>query len=529
MSAMKQVASPKLWVAGDLNGFFGLCTNSLTNTLVAVALMQFVIGFPNEILFGRIVPGLVLSLAVGNIYFAYMAYKLAKKEGRDDVTAVPYGISVPHYFLVTFAIMLPIKLGGGDLNLAWSVGVAWCFVHAIVAAIGAFIGPTMQRLTPRAAMLGTLAGVAITYIAMGAAFNAWNVAWLSMVSFGIIFVGWLANVQFPGKIPAGLVAVIIGIIFGWASGYMQIGTLQAAIANVAIAIPLPQIQVLLAGLPKVAPYLVTAIPLAIYLFLESLNNVESALAGGDAYDTREAMLAAAGGTLVASLFGSPFPTLIYIGHPGWKSVGSRVGYSWLTGVTMLLLGVLGLLGILSAIIPVVAILPSLVYIGMLITSQAFNASPKRHAPAVAIAIVPWIADFVKVQVDNALNAAGTNAAALGLDTLAGAGVSYAGMAVLGAGAILVGMILAAIVAFVIDRNWKGAIGYSLFGAACAWVGFIHSTELRWIPTVGENGFNAAWGPVLGYLAMAALFVGMMYYTRNEPVPQLDAVPESAAD
>src|SRR5688572_6656085 len=350
--------------------------------------------------------------AVGNIYFAYMAYKLAKKEGRDDVTAVPYGISVPHYFLVTFAIMLPIKLGGGDLNLAWSVGVAWCFVHALVAAIGAFIGPTMQRLTPRAAMLGTLAGVAITYIAMGAAFNAWNVAWLSMVSFGIIFVGWLANVQFPGKIPAGLVAVIIGIIFGWASGYMKVGALNDAITNAAIAIPLPQIRLLLEGLPQVTPYLVTAIPLAIYLFLESLNNVESALAGGDRYDTREAMLAAAGGTLVASLFSSPFPTLIYIGHPGWKSVGSRVGYSWLTGVTMFLLGVLGLLGILSAIIPVVAILPILVYIGMLITSQAFNASPKRHAPAVAIAIVPWIADYVTTQVNNALGAAGTNAATL---------------------------------------------------------------------------------------------------------------------
>jgi AGZA family xanthine/uracil permease-like MFS transporter len=525
MNASNVKAGPKLWVAGDLNGFFGLCTNSITNTLVAVALMQFVIGFPNEILFGRIVPGLVLSLAVGNIYFAYMAYKLAKKEGRDDVTAVPYGISVPHYFLVTFAIMLPLKLGGASFETLWSVGVAWCFVHAIVATIGAFVGPTMQKLTPRAAMLGTLAGVAITYIAMGAAFNAWNVAWLSMLSFGIIFVGWLANVQFPGRIPAGLVAVIIGIIFGWASGYMQVGTLTAAVASASIAIPIPQIRILLAGLPQVAPYLVTAIPLAIYLFLESLNNVESALAGGDRYDTREAMLAAAGGTLVASLFGSPFPTLIYIGHPGWKSVGSRVGYSWLTGVTMFLLGVLGLLGVLSAIIPVVAILPILVYIGLLITSQAFNASPKRHAPAVAIALVPWIADYVKTQVDNALGAAGTNAATLGVDTLAGSGVPYAGIAVLGAGAILVGMILAAIVAFVIDRNWKGAIGYSLFGAACAWVGFIHSTELRWIPTVGERGFNAAWGPVIGYLAMAVLFTGMMFYTRNETVQQLEPLPQ----
>jgi AGZA family xanthine/uracil permease-like MFS transporter len=132
---------------------------------------------------------------------------------------------------------------------------------------------------------------------------------------------------------------------------------------------------------------------------------------------------------------------------------------------------------------------------------------------------------VKTQVDNALGAAGTNAATLGVDKLAGSGVPYAGIAVLGAGAILVGMILAAIVAFVIDRNWKGAIGYSLFGAACAWVGFIHSTELRWIPMVGESGFNAAWGPVIGYLAMAVLFTGMMFYTRNETVQQLEPIPQ----
>jgi AGZA family xanthine/uracil permease-like MFS transporter len=518
----KAVKGPKWWVVGDLNGFFGLCTNSITNTLVAIALMQFVIGFPKEILFGKIVPGLVLSLAVGNIYFAWMAFKLGKKESRDDVTAVPYGISVPHYFLVTFAVMLPIKIATGDLNLVWSVGVAWCFVHAVVAAIGAFIGPTLQKLTPRAAMLGTLAGVAITFIAMGAAFSAWNVAWLSMVSLGIIFVGWLANIQFPFKIPAGLLAVIIGVIVGWSSGFMKLGALQTAISNATMAIPLPQIQVLLAGLPKIVPYLVTAIPLAIYLFLESLNNVESALAGGDKYDTREAMLAAAGGTLVASLFGSPFPTLIYIGHPGWKLVGSRVGYSWLTGVTMLLLGMLGLVGILSALIPVEAILPILIYIGLLITSQAFNASPRKHAAAVAIGLVPWIANYVMTQVDNALAAAGTNAATLGMDKLAGAGVSYAGMAILGAGAILVGMILAAIAAYVIDHNWKGAIGYSLFGAVCSWVGFIHSSELRWMPQVGPSGFNAAWGPVIGYLAMAVLFLVMMFYTRNKPAPK---VPE----
>ncbi|MHB1294127.1 MAG: xanthine permease [Anaerolineae bacterium] len=517
-----------LWVPGDLNGFFGLFTNSLTNVLVTISLLTLVAQFPSELVFGRIVPGLVLSIAFGNIYYAYQARRLSRREGRADVTAVPYGVSVPHYFIVVFAVMTPIFASTGDAELAWSVGVAWCFVHAVIALIGAFIGPTMRRLTPRAAMLGTLAGVAITFIAMSPAFQVWDVAWIGLISLGIIMVGWLAGVKLPGNIPAGLLAVIVGTILGWATGYMEVGPLTAAFANFAVSFPIPQLQPLIAGLPRVGPYLITAIPLAIYLFLESLNNVESAAAGGDSYDTRETMIVAGLGTLVGSLFGSPFPTLVYIGHPGWKSVGARMGYSWATGAAILLLGVFGLLPILLNIIPLVAILPILVYIGLLITSQAFTASPARHAPAVALALVPWIANFVQNQIDNSLGAAGTSAAAVGADTLASAGVYYSGMALLGAGPILVGMILAAVAAYIIDKNWIGAIGYAVFGAVCSFFGIIHAAQL---------GIGMAWGATIGYLAIAAIALVMML-TRKETTPPLvetaeytveKPVPEGARD
>ena len=513
-------SGPRLWVAGDWNGFFGLFTNSLTNVLTTVFLLTVPLGFPPSIVFGRIVPGLVLSIAVGNIYFAWMGWRLGKRTGRSDVTAVPYGVSVPHYFIVVFAIMLPLFLTQKEqmsemaaAEYALSVGVAWCFVHAIIAYIGAFIGPTLRRLTPRAAMLGTLAGVAITFIAMAPAFQVWQLGWLGMITLGIIVIGWLANVDFPAKIPAGLLAVIVGIILGWASGLMQFGALEQAFSDLSLAVPLPRLQTLIAGLPRVIPYLVTAIPLAFYLFLESLNNIESASAGGDEYNTTEAMLVAATGTLVGSLFGSPFPTLIYIGHPGWKSVGARVGYSWATGVTILALGLLGLLNVILNIIPIVAILPILIYIGLLITAQAFNATPARHAPAVAIALLPWIANFVQTQIDNSLTAAGTSATELGLEALGGAGVVYDGLRTLGAGAILVGMILAAIVAFIIDRRWIAAAGYAMLGAVTSFFGFIHATEL---------GINRAPGPAVGYLGIAATCVAMMFYTRGKGIgPVMD--------
>ena len=331
-------SAPKLWVSGDLNGFFGLCTNSITNTLVAVSLMQFVIGFPKEILFGKIVPGLVLSLAFGNIYFAWMAWRLAKKEGRAML--LPYltvflfpttSCDVCHYA----ADQTRRRSGTG---LERGCGLVLCPRpccghwrlrrpdHAKVTPVPLCWAPWQAWRSP---------------ILLWAPPSGLECGLAEYGVFGIIFVGWLANVEFPGKIPAGLVAVILGIIFGWVSGYMEIGTLARAHLECGhcdprAANPRPFEQ----ASPEIAPYLVTAIPLAIYLFLESLNNVESRWLAAILYDTREAMLAAAGGTLVAPLFGSPFPTLIYIGHPGWKSVGSRIGYSWMTGVTMLLLGVL---------------------------------------------------------------------------------------------------------------------------------------------------------------------------------------------
>ena len=180
------------------------------------------------------------------------------------------------------------------------------------------------------------------------------------------------------------------------------------------------------GLAKVAPLLATAIPLGIYNFTEAMNNVESASAAGDNYNLRKILLADGLGAIVGSMLGSPFPPAVYIGHPGWKAVGGRIGYSLATGVAIALVCFLGLTALLLAVIPLVAILPILLYIGLVIGAQAFQASPAKHAPAVVLALIPNIAEWAKTQIDGALAAAGTSAAPVGLGKLAGTGVLYYG-------------------------------------------------------------------------------------------------------
>lgn len=499
---------PKLWTSGDLDGFFGLFTNSLANTLAATFVIIVALG-DESLVFRRIVPAMVVSLAFGNIYYAWMAWRLGKKEGRADVTAVPYGLSVPHYFIVTFGVMLPIVTTTGDVELAWSIGVAWTFVHAIVVAVLAFFGPLVRRITPRAAMLGTLAGVAITFIAMNPAFQVFDLAWLGIVCFGIVLFGWLGQAKMPFNLPAGLWAIIIGTALGWVTGHMQVAPLVDATDSVALNTPIPQLSLLFDGLRQVGPYLTSAIPLAVYLFLETLLNVESAGVGGDSYNEREVALAAAGGTAIGAVFGSPVPTLVYIGHPGWKSVGARVGYSWATGVALLVLGVSGLMALLLNLIPIEAIFGILIYIGMVVTAQAFRSTPASHAPAIALALIPWLADWARNIVDNALGAAGTSAGEVGLNVLQDGGVYYSGMKILGSSAILVGLILAAITVFIIDHKYLMAGAYALFAAVASFFGLIHA---------GEFAFNAASGPAVGYALLAVLAFGM--YKAN---PQLEPI------
>jgi AGZA family xanthine/uracil permease-like MFS transporter len=470
------------WVAGDWNGFFGLFTNVLLNVIVLTGLCLGVVQLPDDLVFGRILPALGIALPIGNIFYAYLAWQMAKKEGRSDVTAMPYGPSVPHMFIVVFLIMLPVYLKTNDPKLAWQAGLAWCFIIGVIVLLGAFVGPWIRAHTPRAAMLGTLAGISIAFISMRPAFQSWEVPWIAFVSLAIVLISWTANVRLPGGMPGGLVAVIAGMLIGWLatafgwSTYMSPAAVSASFAQFGVHLPLPSSDVL-DGLKDVAPLLVTAIPLGIYNFTEAMNNVESAAAAGDNYNLRKILLADGLGAVVGSLLGSPFPPAVYIGHPGWKAVGGRIGYSLVTGIVIALVCFLGLTALLLAVVPLVAILPILLYIGLVIGAQAFQASPKEHAPAVVLAIIPNVAAWGQTQVDGALAAAGTAAAKLGYDKLASTGVVYHGMELLAGGAVLAGLVLGAMAAFIIDRRFQAAAAYSFAGAVLAFFGFIHGAQL----------------------------------------------------
>ena len=178
-------------------------------------------------------------------------------------------------------------------------------------------------------------------------------------------------------------------------------------------------------------------------------------------------------SLIGCLMGNPYINAVYIGHPGWKGMGGRIGYSAATGLMVIVLSWFGVIALLLAIVPVVAISPILLYIGMLIGAQAFQTTPKVHAPAIILALTPHIAAWAKTLMDGALQVAGTDAAKLGFDKLANVGVLYPGLRNMGGGAILTGLVLAAIAANVIDKKFVGAAAFALAGAVLTFFGFMH--------------------------------------------------------
>ncbi|MEO6943091.1 MAG: hypothetical protein ABI053_00080, partial [Lacisediminihabitans sp.] len=414
----------KWWVKGDWNGLFGLGTNVLLNVIVLSGLCLAVVHMPDNIVYGRVLPALGIALPLGNIWYAILARRLSRRENRTDVAALPYGPSVPHMFIVVLVVMLPVYIQSHDPIKAWRAGLAWAFIVGCIILLGAIFGPWIRKWTPRAAMLGALAGISLTFISMSPAAQMWEAPWIAFVTFGFILVGWLGFKKMPLGIPVGLIAVISGTVIAWVAvlaGWSHILKPSAVVESIAmlgVHLPFPTGDVI-GGLQDIAPLLATAIPLGIYNFTEAMTNIESAAAAGDRYSARQILTADGLGAIVGAFIGSPFPPAVYIGHPGWKAVGGRIGYSLVTGIVVALVCFSGLVGLFLGIFPMQALVPILLYIGLVIGAQATSVSALRYAPAIILAMLPSLAQWASGLIDNSLGAAGTNAAKVGFDNLAG--------------------------------------------------------------------------------------------------------------
>ncbi|MFQ5413376.1 MAG: NCS2 family permease [Phycisphaerae bacterium] len=478
----------------DLDGFFGLFVDNLVQLLLIVTLCGALCGMTGDdaaLLYTRILPGAAVSILAGNLFYAWQARRLARRDGRRDVTALPYGINTPSLLVYVFFVMAPVYRETGSAEQAWRMGIVACTGSGIIELLGSFVAGWLRRRTPRAALLSTLAGIAIGFIAMTFVLQIWSRPLIALVPLAIVLMTYFAGTRFPLGLPGGFVAILAGTALAWLlpaawTGYvMRADDVAAAWQSRGIAMPAwsgGAVVSVLGGAPSAwVGHLSVIVPMGLFNVIGSLQNIESAEAAGDKFDTRSSLAANGIGTIIAAGLGSCFPTTIYIGHPGWKDLGARAGYSVLNGLVIAVICLTGVVALVGALVPIEVGIGIVLWIGLIITAQAFQTTPRAHAPAVAIGLFPAIAAWgatVALGVFGAARGA-TLQSLLGADRAAHTnGFLLHGLIVLERGYIFTCMFGAAAAACLIDRKFLPAGAWYAAAALLTLTGLCHAYQVN---------------------------------------------------
>jgi adenine/guanine/hypoxanthine permease len=500
-----------LFVRGDIDGFFGLALDNLVQLLLIDSLCRTVLGMPPELLYGRVLPGAAVSLVVGNLFYAWQARRLAARTGRTAVCALPYGINTVSLFGHVFLIMLPAKLvaeaaGAADpVRVAWQAGLVATLASGLIELGLAPAADAVRRATPRAALLSTLAGIALGFISLGFFFRTFAHPIVGLTTLAIVLVTYFGRVRLRGGLPGGLVAVAIGTLLAWLTGIAP-GASPPMAAG--LHLPVPVLGDLLAGLGgrHLLAYFSVILPMGLFNVVGSLQNIESAEAAGDPYPTAPSLAMNGMGSIAAACFGSCFPTTIYIGHPGWKAMGARAGYSVLNAVFATIVCLTGTVSHIAWGVPIDAGMAIVLWIGIVITAQAFQATPREHAPAVVMGLLPGVGAWGALMAKSGLRAAGMGMPggppfSEALVPAFQASDTYIGGAfALEQGFIFTAMILSAATVAIIERRFARGAAWCALAAVLAACGLVNS--YRWTPGDTVIALRPAWEWAAGYGLMA---------------------------
>jgi AGZA family xanthine/uracil permease-like MFS transporter len=463
------------------------------------------------------VPGTALGVLAGDLAYTWLALRLMRRTGRADVTAMPFGIDTPTLFAMVFGVLGPAKLATGSAETAWKVGMAVTVAIGLTKVGLAFSGDLARRVVPRAALLGSIAGVAVLLIAFLPALKIVRDPLVGVPALVILVLALLGGVRMPLGLPGALAAVAVGALGFWARNWLT-GQPAPALGEVRLAVPWPTLA-WWDALSEALPYLSIALPFALVTTIGGIDNTESAAAAGDEYRARDILMTEALATVLAGLAGGVVQNTPYIGHPAYKAMGARAGYTLATGLVVGLGAALGLLSPLVAALPEAAVAPILVFIGLEITAQAFLASPARHGPAVALAFVPAAAAVVTIQGGVLLTALGRSAG----DLAGEAAAVWQALLVLGNGFVLTALLWVWTLVMVLER--RPAVAGALLAAAslATLTGLIHSPR-------PDGAVFAPWAPpapitpqMAGAYGVAAAICLVAGRARRRP-PERAAAP-----
>lgn len=459
---------------------------------------------------------MAFSILFGNLFYAWQAHRLARREGRSDVTAIPFGVNTPTIFAYISLIMLPVYQRTHDANLAWQLGIFASLVSGIVQAASAFCIDWLRRTTPLAALLAPLAGLALAFLCLGFIFGIFQIPAVALLPAMVLLAMYASRMRLPWRIPSGIVAMVVGAILVFLLRALHVYQLppQPALLPPGIYLPHPVnlYRILVTG--EGWRYASIFLPLSLLDTIVSLQILESVRISGDDYATRPSLLVNGLATIAGAALGSAFPTTLYIGHNAHKANGARIGYSILNGIANAALCLTALVPAVLRFVPLEVVAFAVVWFGLAMVAQAFQEVPAAHTVAVALGIVPMLAQWVTQIVDIAVRNSGAD-----LATVAprfGSELAIYGMIALGQGALLTSMIWAAALVWIIEHRFLQAATWMLVAAALSAFGIIHAFQLG--PRGIENhlGWWVAPEFTLSYVGAAVFLAACHWYAKNRP-------------
>lgn len=474
----------KWFVLGDLNGFFGLMFDNLTVLSFLAGILIFVFKFPADIIYTRMFPGTAFGVLFGDLVYTWMAFRLARKTGRN-VTAMPLGLDTPSTIGIALVVLGPAFLSFKSSGIperdaammTWYLGMATMVMIGILKVVFSFLGQWVQKVVPQAGLLGSLAGIGLALIGFIPLVDIFGMPLVGLIGLGLVFYTLVAGIRLPKNIPGVFASVLLGTILYYLlgpSGLVGGSYIGPPPMEFHFGLPIPSLA-FLEGLMPALQYLPIAIPFGILTVVGGINVTESARVAGDDYNTRNILLTEAVATLIAGVCGGVAQSTPYIGQPAYKRMGSRAGYTLLTGIFIGLGGIFGYVSFIVELIPRAVLAPILIFVAMDIMMQSFQACPPRHAWAVAFAFFPTVARLLAIKLGNPefvptenfhklMNAGGKSLPEL-LVTVA-----------LGNGFIVTAMLWGGFLAELIDRHLTRSAVYLAILAVLAFFGVIHSSS-----------------------------------------------------
>jgi AGZA family xanthine/uracil permease-like MFS transporter len=485
----------KLFVRGDVDGFFAIALDNTVQLLLIPALCVGVVGMAPSFVYSRILPGVAVAYIAGNLFYAWQAHRLAKRENRSDVCAIPFGLNTPTMIAYALLVMLPARQiavahGAADPDsAAWQAGIMACLGAGTIEFLGAFVAEGLRRLTPRAALLASLSGAGFAFLTLNFVFDLYAHPLVGITTLGLALLFFFSGLKPRGGVPAALVILCVGTGLAWWTGLAP-GPLPEPGA---VGLHLPGFVggSLLHNLRdgSFLPYLPIIIPMGLLNLLASMQCVESAAAAGDSFGLRPSLVANGLSTLASAFFGSPFPTSIYIGHPAWKRMGARAGYSTLNAVFMTVVCFTGSLAAIGWAVPVQAGIAIFIWIGLIITVQAFEATPQKHWPAVIMGMIPVMISWVTFSIKNGIRIATAGTPFEFNETVVRrfnqAGTFIDGGFAVEQGAFFAALILAAATVMIIERRLLAAAGWLLAASGLSLLGLMHGWRFAGADTISS--------------------------------------------